>query len=164
MPKNISTTLDGFVNENITKTKKVNKDIVKNSVLECLSNSDKKLSISEIGKLTGQKTDNVYIALIDITEAKSKKCNDILYWYVNESQVDPQKKSNVPIVNNNNTVDDIFKKIYDTDLKSGKDRKIFLSMEDYQAYIQKQNEGKTVIPVKRRKAVAKKAGPARRKK
>lgn len=166
MPKNISTTLEGFVNENITKTKRVNKNDIKSAVLECLSKSDRKLSMGEIGKITGQKTDNVYIALIDIAEAKSKKCNDILYWYINESQVDPPKKvrSGVGI----KPVDPLFMKIYEDD-KNSSDRKIFLSMEDHQEYIRKQNEGKDPVPARKpltraRKSVAKKSGPTRRKK
>lgn len=130
MPKNISTGFDEFVNENVKKVK-VSKDKVNKEVFEVLSNSDKKLNISEISKLTGHKTDNVYVALIGIKEAKSRKINDILYWYFNENQSDPIFKAIVK-----KDIDPAFMKLYEKDLKNPT-RNIFLSADEYQAYRQK---------------------------
>lgn len=158
MPNNISTTLNEFVNENISKTKRVNKTDVKIAVLECLSKSDKKLNMSEISKITGFKTDNIYVAITEIKEAKSKKINDISYWYINESQVDPAKK----VVVGAKAVDPIFMQIYEDDKNNPSGRKIFLSMEEHKAYVQKQN-GTTVKP-REKKTATKGVSRTRRKK
>jgi len=159
MPNNISTTLNEFVNENITKTKRVNKTEVKQAVLECLSKSDKKLNMSEISKITGFKTDNVYVAVTEIKEAKSKNINDISYWYINENQVDPPKK----VVVGAKSVDPIFMKMYEDDKNNSSGRKIFLSMEDHKAYVEKQNGGTTVKP-REKKIATKGVSRTRRKK
>lgn len=150
MPNNISTKFDEFVNENV-KPKRVNKNDVKTAVLECLTNSDKKLNVSEISKITGHKPDNVYVAVIELKETKSKKCGDILYWYVNENQQDPPKKVEVKT---SKPIDPIFLKNWEDDVKNNpSNRMIFLTMEEHMEYVQKQS-GNKVVP-KKRKTVAK---------
>ena len=147
MPKNISTNFEQFVNENIAKPKKLNKSEIKSLVTECLSTSDKKMSVFEISKSTGIKNDNVYISLIANKEIKSKKIGDSLYWYINENQIDPQKKIEDKPKGN----DPIFMKIYEDDVKNNpNNRKVFISTEERLEYDQKRS-GQPVKDIKKRK-------------
>lgn len=147
MPENISTNFEQFVNENIAKPKKVNKSEIKIIVTECLSSSDKKMSLFEISKSTGIKTDNVYIALIANKEIKSKKIGDVLYWYIKENQLDPQKK----IAEKPSATDPIFMKLYEDDVKNNpNNRKIFLSTNERLEYDQKKS-GQPVKATKKRR-------------
>lgn len=151
MPKNISTNFNEFVNENVNR-KRVNKDDVKSAVLECLNKSDKKLNISDIAKITGHKPDNVYVAVVELDEVKSKKCGESLYWYINENQSDPMKKIEIKT---SKPVDPIFLKNWEDDVKNNpSNRKIFLTMEEHREYVQKQN-GNKVVPSKKRKTATK---------
>jgi hypothetical protein len=136
MPKNLSTNFDEFVNENVSKPKRVNKSDVKSAVIECLSSSDKKMNISEIAKATGFKHDNVYVAVVETENIKSKKFGDILYWYINENQTDPHKKINV---STSKKIDEVFLKSWEDDCKNNpSNRKIFLTMKEHREYVQKQ--------------------------
>ena len=90
MPTDVSTDFNEFVNKN-TKPK-LDKKKIKIDVLECLSNSVEKMSIYDISKSTGYKTDNVYVAIVESKETKSKNIDNVLYWYINENQIDPPKK------------------------------------------------------------------------
>jgi len=124
--KNISN-FDEFVNENLPE-KKVTKQDIKNDIFECLSKSDKKLTMLDISKQTGYKTDNVYVAIISIKEARSKKIGDILYWYINENQKDPviKKSENV------SKIDPLMENWLKND--DPKNRKVFRNDADYMQY------------------------------
>lgn len=140
MPKNISTNFDEFVNENLPK-KKVTKQEIKNNVFECLSKSKDKLNIPNISKLTGHKTDNVYVAVIGIKEAKSKKFGDMIYWYVNEDQKDPIINKKIKNITKTDT-------LLESWLKNDEpnSRKIFRNEEDY---MQHNNPDRVIKKVKK---------------
>lgn len=75
MPTDVSTDFNEFVNKN-TKPK-LDKKKIKIDVLECLSNSVEKMSIYDISKSTGYKTDNVYVAIVESKETKSKNIDNV---------------------------------------------------------------------------------------
>lgn len=119
MTDNLITSFDNF---NKKQNCRLTKKDIRNLIVECLSNSKLKMNVNEISKITGQKPDKVYVALTDI-KAKSKVIECISYWYINENQSDPIKKTIIK----KSGIDKTF-----IDLNSVGDRKVFLTMEDYQ--------------------------------
>jgi hypothetical protein len=109
------------------------KSQIKKDVYDCLSKSDKKMSIFDISKATGYKTDNVYVIVVDIKDIKFKKIGDIIHWYLNEDQIDPPIK--IIDKKSKKSIDPVFLKIYENDKKnSPNNRRIFLSPEEHQDY------------------------------
>jgi hypothetical protein len=130
MPKNLDTNLEEFVEKN--PKNKPNKSQIKSDVLECIKNSDRKMSVFEISKSTGYKADNVYIAIIETKEFKSKNIKGTAYWYFDENQIDPIIISKV--IEKKKT-DPLFLEIYERDKKnSPNNRRIFLSSDERQEY------------------------------
>jgi hypothetical protein len=144
MPKNLSTKYEDFVNENLPMKKKPTKQEIKNQVFECLTKSDKKLSLHEISTQTCQKTDNVYVAIIGIKEVKSKKIGDINYWYINENQKDPIVVKKVSAQKTDPMLERWLKE------DDPNNRKIFRNHEDYMQYVNPERPLKKVRKSKKK--------------
>jgi len=140
MPENLNTSFENFVK----KETKLTKQEIENQIIECLTNSDMKMSTYDISKATGIKPDKIYIILAG--KVKSKNVNQVLRWYVNENQKDP-----LPIKTEKKKEDALVKGLFEN-LKDDGNRKIFLTMDDYQNYKNKDNEiVKAEKKVRRRK-------------